>query len=162
MTKASFPASVLAVALALTACVSINASVIERPAVDGVVLLNGTNLALAALPRIEATATVHGQTHVFNGPALIDVAALAANIQQPVRGSDLGVVVVVIARDGYVAAFGVGELDAATSGRTILLADQVDGRPLPDSDGPWRVVVAGDTRGARMVRMVERIEVIQP
>ena len=117
---------------------------------------------LSGLPRLAVQATIHGETHTYEGPALIDVAAAITPFEQPVRGAALGTVVTVTARDGYRVSFGLAELDAATTGRAIILADTVDGSLIGAEDGPYRVIVEGDLRGARQARMVERIEVIQP
>jgi DMSO/TMAO reductase YedYZ molybdopterin-dependent catalytic subunit len=35
----------------------------------------------------------------------------------------------------------------------------MDGKPVPDAEGPLRLVVDGDLRPARSARMVEKIEV---
>ncbi|WP_191908757.1 hypothetical protein [Larkinella humicola] len=41
----------------------------------------------------------------------------------------------------------------------ILLADSVDGTPLPAGVGPYRVVVPGEKKPARWVRGVKSIEI---
>lgn len=63
-------------------------------------------------------------------------------------------------RDYYDIVFALAEFDDAFNGRTILLADLQDGKPLPDALGPLRLVVPGDRRVARWARMVTSLEVI--
>ena len=43
----------------------------------------------------------------------------------------------------------------------VILADKTDGAPMPDGLGPYRLVVEGDQRGARLARMVVSIELRQ-
>jgi DMSO/TMAO reductase YedYZ molybdopterin-dependent catalytic subunit len=57
--------------------------------------------------------------------------------------------------------FSIGELDPALSRSEILVADTVDGGPLTAAQGPLRLVVPKDTRGARGVRMLQRLDVVR-
>jgi DMSO/TMAO reductase YedYZ molybdopterin-dependent catalytic subunit len=43
---------------------------------------------------------------------------------------------------------------------TNTLADTADGKPLPERQGPLRIVVPQEKKGARWIRMVESIEVV--
>jgi DMSO/TMAO reductase YedYZ molybdopterin-dependent catalytic subunit len=56
--------------------------------------------------------------------------------------------------------FALAEFDPAFSDRSIILAEQQDGQPLPDNAAPFRVVVPGDSHPARWIRQVKSIEVI--
>jgi DMSO/TMAO reductase YedYZ molybdopterin-dependent catalytic subunit len=40
---------------------------------------------------------------------------------------------------------------------SLLVADKCDGQPLAAADGPLRLVVEGETRGARSVRQLTGI-----
>jgi DMSO/TMAO reductase YedYZ molybdopterin-dependent catalytic subunit len=51
----------------------------------------------------------------------------------------------------------MAEIDPAFEGKQILLADQVNGQPMPA--GEIRLVVPGDRRGGRSVRDVVRIDI---
>ena len=53
------------------------------------------------------------------------------------------------------------EIDPAFTDSRILLADAADGSPLPATQGPFRLVVPNEKKGARSIRMLERIEVIR-
>jgi hypothetical protein len=114
---------------------------------------------IAALPRVSVTATIHGATHTFEGPPLT---ALLARIGAPsgdqLRGPALRHVVLVRARDGYMVALSLGETDAAFRTTGMVLADRIDGAPIEEADGPFRLIVEGDLRAARSVRMVDAIE----
>ncbi|WP_254448541.1 hypothetical protein [Spirosoma rhododendri] len=63
------------------------------------------------------------------------------------------------AADGYEVVFALAELDPDFSTRTILLADSVDGAPLADGMGPYRVVVPGEKKPARWIRQVTEMAV---
>lgn len=130
---------------------------------------------LHALPRVTVTQRAHGQAHRYAGVPLAavlraagawpagDAGAGTTGERGNLRGAALAQVVVVSARDGYRAAFALAELDSATvataPGGPVILADQMDGTPLPAADGPFRVVAPGDLRPARSVRQVTGIAV---
>jgi hypothetical protein len=52
-------------------------------------------------------------------------------------------------------------MDAAFTDSAVLLADRAKGQPLSDTQVPFRIVVAGDKKPARSLRMLERIDVVQ-
>ena len=64
------------------------------------------------------------------------------------------------ASDGYRVVFSVGELDPDLTAREIIVADTVDGKPLFGYQGPFRMLAPKDSRGARSVRMLEKLEVV--
>ena len=116
---------------------------------------------LDSLVRDTVTAAFHGRSpRTYVG---IDVARLLAHHgleARGLRGRELARYVVFEADDGYRVVFGSGELDSSVTGRAVLLAREVDGGPLPPEEGVWRVVVPGDERGARWMRQVRRIRVV--
>ena len=65
------------------------------------------------------------------------------------------------AKDGYAVVFSLPELDSAFTSNDIIIADTVDGQPLFDYQGPFRIVAPRDKRGARSIRMVQRLEVVR-
>ena len=67
--------------------------------------------------------------------------------------------VLVKARDGYAAVFALPEFDLGFTDRVIVLADQRDGHPLGNVEGPLRIIVPGEKRHARWVRQVIDIEI---
>jgi DMSO/TMAO reductase YedYZ molybdopterin-dependent catalytic subunit len=77
------------------------------------------------------------------------------------RGKALTNYLLVEAKDGYQVVFSVAEVDPAFTDSEMLLADKADGKPLVGSQGPFRLVVAKDKPGARSVRMLTKIEVVQ-
>jgi DMSO/TMAO reductase YedYZ molybdopterin-dependent catalytic subunit len=41
-----------------------------------------------------------------------------------------------------------------------MLADKVNGKPLPETQGPLRIVAPHDKKPARSLRMLQRIDVV--
>jgi DMSO/TMAO reductase YedYZ molybdopterin-dependent catalytic subunit len=114
---------------------------------------------IAALPHVTLTLTVEGKTATYKGVPLTDILAkVGAPSGKALKGPELRDVVLVEAKDGYAVALALAETDALVRKDQILLADASDGAPLPDGLGPYRLVVEGDQRGARLARMVTQIE----
>jgi hypothetical protein len=63
--------------------------------------------------------------------------------------------------DGYRVLFSLMEFDAAFNDQVVLVADHRDGKLLDTREGPLRLIVAGDKRGARWVRGVIAFEVVR-
>lgn len=45
--------------------------------------------------------------------------------------------------------FSLAELDPDFGNKTVILADRVDGKPLPEGKGPFRLIVPDDKALAR-------------
>lgn len=117
---------------------------------------------IEGLPIREVTLTHHGETLVCTGPLLTDVLArLGAPAKGDVRGAALLTTVVVEARDGYRVAFTLGELDPLLGRASVVLTNRCNGALLGDSDGPFRLAVEGDQRGARSVRQVASLKLVE-
>jgi DMSO/TMAO reductase YedYZ molybdopterin-dependent catalytic subunit len=65
------------------------------------------------------------------------------------------------ARDGYRVAFSLVELDSTIASSEVFIAFQRDGKPLPAEMGPFRLIVPTDKRGARWIRQLSRITLIE-
>jgi hypothetical protein len=76
------------------------------------------------------------------------------------RGEWMRAFVVVEATDDYRAIFALPELDPGFTDRVVILADTRDGHPLEKYKGPFQVVVPGEKRQARWVRMVKEIRLV--
>jgi hypothetical protein len=110
----------------------------------------------AGIARVSVEAVDHdGKKAAFSGWPLGEVLALTGVPRgKDFRGPALATVVTASARDGYRVAFALAELEPSVTGKVVLLADVRDGKPLSDSEGPWRVVVPGEKRPARWIRQV--------
>ncbi|MBK9976412.1 MAG: hypothetical protein IPP20_00535 [Gemmatimonadetes bacterium] len=69
--------------------------------------------------------------------------------------------VLAAASDGYQVLFSLGELDPEITDGQYLVADAADGKPLFGEMGAFRLVVPGDKRGARSIRMLASVTVVQ-
>lgn len=114
---------------------------------------------LRALPRDTLRSTMHHGEGLFRGPSIKDVFKLAGVSLDSVRGPRLAHYALFEASDGYRVVMGLSELSEDISGRHILLANEVDGNPLPPKAGPWQLVVPGDGHAARWIRQVVTISV---
>jgi DMSO/TMAO reductase YedYZ molybdopterin-dependent catalytic subunit len=158
--------SLALVALALTCALAFARDAAVAPGVDiGGERVTATHLSLADIakivPRAEVHASVHGTAAVWSGVPLIDLLRTAgAPTGDALRGPALALYVRVMAADGYRAVFALAELDPGTGHANVLLADQRDGKPIDDKEGPLRLIVAGDARPARWVRQVIAIDLL--
>lgn len=125
------------------------------------VRIDVTPALLEGLPRQQVTLKHHDDTLQCEGPRLVDVLARSGlPAGDSVRGPALRQGVVARARDGYGVLFSLGELDARLGNATVILADVCNGKALTDDDGPFRLAVPGDSRGARSVRQLIALEIV--
>lgn len=116
--------------------------------------------ALAAMPHIPATLNDHGTMVSFEGVPLRALATLAGAPEgAAVRGQHLATTLLITASDGYRVALSLGEIEPTLGKAKVVLADRQDGKPLDAKQGPFRLVVEGDSRPARSARNVVAIEV---
>ncbi len=116
---------------------------------------------LASLPRASVAIPGHeGTDRQFTGIPLRAVLERAGLDTAEVHGPDLARTLLIEARDGYRVAFGLADLDSATTGRALLLAFAENGEPLGERQGPWQLVVPGDLHARRSVRQVATIRML--
>ena len=115
---------------------------------------------LKALPRAKATFTAHGKSITYEG-ALLNAALKQAGVVSGDRlmGRYLNQVVVAKGSDGFTATYSLGETDPIYRTNPVIVADSKDGQPLDAKEGPYRLVVDGDLRPGRSVRMLASVEV---
>lgn len=116
---------------------------------------------LQALERTELTAKDRdGKEHRYAGVLLTTVLRKAGvTLGGELRGENLSKYVIAKAGDGYEVLFSLAEVDAEFSGRTILVADSVDGAPLAQGVGPFRLVIPDEKRPARWIRELKSLEI---
>jgi DMSO/TMAO reductase YedYZ molybdopterin-dependent catalytic subunit len=121
-----------------------------------------TPAELKTLPRKTVTLQEDGRPVSYEGVLVGELLKRAgAAAGSDLRGGAVAVYVVATGNDGYQAVYSVAELDAVFTNSEIIVADSVDGKPLFDYQGPFRLVAPKDTRGARSVRMLEKLEVVR-
>lgn len=120
-----------------------------------------TAAELAALPSVTLSVsfkTDRGTMQArFTGPLLWTILANAHAVDPQKPRGQVRQVVTVTGADGYAAAFAAGEISPAFEGKTVILAEQMNGKTL--SPAHLRLVVPGDKYGGRSVRDVVGITV---
>jgi hypothetical protein len=117
--------------------------------------------AFAGLPRKSVRAKGHDGTEAeYDGVPLAAVLAHGkVTLGEKLRGPLMANYLLVEAADGYKAVFALQEIDPASSDKAILLADRRDGKPLDEKHGPYQIIVPGEKRQSRWVRMVRALKV---
>ena len=157
--------------LALTAAVGVRAA--QAPAATTATLTIagdvGKTLALSSdelksMPRSRVEVkTEDGTTNIYEGVFVGELLKRAgAPVGAELRGNAVASYIVASASDGYQVVFSLAELDPAFTSNDIMVADTVDGKPLFAYQGAFRIVAPKDLRGARSIRMLQRIEVVRP
>src|ERR1700761_1697450 len=148
----------------------INPLVLKAQTKSAVVKISGevtTPLTIgeADLQKFEQTKLVRkdkdGSDHTYSGVVLASLLQKAgAALGKDLRGKNLAKYVLIDAADGYQVVFALAELDKDFTDRTIILADQMDGKPLPAADGPFRIIVQDEKKPARCIKQVTSIQVM--
>jgi hypothetical protein len=118
---------------------------------------------LKSLPRgrVEVK-TEDGTANVYEGVFLGELLKRAGvPLGAELRGNAVATYVVASATDGYQVVFALPELDPAFTSNDIMVADTIDGKPLSDYQGSWRIVAPKDKRGSRSIRLLHKIEVVR-
>jgi DMSO/TMAO reductase YedYZ molybdopterin-dependent catalytic subunit len=100
------------------------------------------------------------RTEVYEGvplEALLQKAGVPQGEQ--IRGAAMATYVLVEAADDYHVIFSLAELDFSFLDSEVLMADTMDGAPLPSDQGPFKLVAPHEKRPARWMKMVKSITV---
>ncbi len=102
-----------------------------------------------------------GKDHTYTGVILSDILQKAGVPSgKDLRGKNLTKYVLIGASDGYEVVFALAELDKDFTDRVIILADTVDGKPLPAGEGPFRIIVQDEKKPARCIKMITGIKIL--
>lgn len=130
---------------------------------DGIQPLEFTKADLTKMPRLslDVSDPHSGENRHYEGVRLSDLLAKAAvPLGDKLKGKALATYVLAQATDGYAVVFSLAELDPAVNDNRIIVADTMDGKQLDQQQGPFRVVVPGEKRPARWIRMVILLKVL--
>jgi len=117
---------------------------------------------LAGMPRATVKTNSAGVENVYEGVWIHEILKRAGAPQgTSLRGKALAGYVLAEAQDGYQVVFSLGELDPGFIDNEILLVDTANGKPLPSTQGPFRLIVPKDKPGARSIRMLTKLDVVQ-
>jgi DMSO/TMAO reductase YedYZ molybdopterin-dependent catalytic subunit len=114
---------------------------------------------LAKMTRVTASANDHeGKAHSYSGVAIaeiLDSAGVTTGAQ--LRGKNLAKYMLVRCADGYEVVFSLAELDNNFTDKVVILSDTMDGKPLPEGKGPFKLIVPGEKKPARSCFQVTSI-----
>ena len=119
---------------------------------------------LKKMPR--KTLTVRNEhdakSEVYEGVLVQDLLGKAGMPQgESLRGAALASYVVFEADDGYRVVFSIAELDSGIEDSDVMVADTLNGAPIPPKQGPFRLIAPREKRPARWVRMLKSITVVK-
>lgn len=99
------------------------------------------------------TATIKdrdGNDHLYKGVPIQDILDRSGvTTGKQLRGENLSKYLLVRCADGYELVFSLAELDSSFTDRVVILADELEGKPLPAGKGPFRLIVPGEKKPAR-------------
>jgi DMSO/TMAO reductase YedYZ molybdopterin-dependent catalytic subunit len=103
------------------------------------------------------------KTETYEGVPLEDLLQKAGVPHgEQLRGPAMATYVIFEAEDGYRVVFSLAELDSGILDSEVLVADTLDGAPMPAKVGPFRLVAPHEKRPARWIRMLKSITVVTP
>jgi hypothetical protein len=116
---------------------------------------------IGSLPHTTVKVSGPDGTKVFSG-VLVATVLKKANVGsgQALKGKRLASCLIVEAADGYRVVIALPELDPKFTDKQILLADERDGKPLDDKEGPYRIIIPDEKRMARWVRQVKTLKIV--
>lgn len=109
--------------------------------------------------------TVHrldkeGQENSFTGTPLTEILShCKVTTGSELRGENLSKYVLIKCADGYEVLFSLAELDEEFTNQVIILARLKNGEPLPQGEGPFRVILPNDKIPARCAFQVTELVV---
>lgn len=102
------------------------------------------------------------KTEVYEGVLVEDLLKKAGVPQgESLRGQAMATYVLVVAADNYRVVFAIEEFNSSFMESEIILADTMDGAPIPGALGPFRLVAPHEKRPARWVEMVKSLAVVR-
>jgi DMSO/TMAO reductase YedYZ molybdopterin-dependent catalytic subunit len=119
---------------------------------------------LRKMPR-QVVAVTDPHTNVRHQYEGVPLSSLLSQVGTPsgeaLKGDEVRDYVEAAATDNYKAIFTLVELDSMFQDNKVIVADTMDGKPLPSDHGPLQLVVPQDRRHARWVRMLTTVNVRQ-
>jgi DMSO/TMAO reductase YedYZ molybdopterin-dependent catalytic subunit len=101
-----------------------------------------------------------GKDHKYSGVLLSAILQkVGVTMGKDLKGENLTKYATVEASDGYQVVFALAELDKDFTDRQIILATQIDGKPLAPTEGPFRIIVQDEKKPARCIKQVTGIKI---
>jgi len=97
---------------------------------------------------------------IYEGVAVRELLRRAGIPQNDkLRGAAMTMYVVAEASDGYRVVYSLAELDSDFQDSEVMVADILNGSPLGEKQGPFKMVAPHDKRPARWIRMLRSLNV---
>ncbi len=152
----------------LTACLLAGGPLLHAQTPAGTLAVSGpgqqTTFSLAALKALhhETVTVTNGHTHAqetYAGVPLIDLLEkVGAPEPSALKGPALSEYVLAIGSDNYRAVLSLAEAEPGFHPGAVLVADTLNGKPLDTKEGPLKLIVEQDTRPARWVHNLAKVE----
>lgn len=163
--------TLLAVALAVTlssaqqptATAQNTSSAVLRVAGNVATPLSISESDLKALPRKTLKVLNHHENkeETYEGVAVQELLRRAGVPQnEKLRGSAMATYVLAEAADGYSVLYSLAELDSDFQDSEVIVADTMNGSPLGEKQGSFKMVAPHDKRPARWIRMLKSLTVV--
>jgi DMSO/TMAO reductase YedYZ molybdopterin-dependent catalytic subunit len=126
--------------------------------------LDLTAADLKAMPRktLHVDNAHSKKSEVYEGVLVEDLLQKAGVPQgEQLRGQAMATYVLVEAADNYRVVFSLAEFNSSFQESEIIVADTMDGAPIPGALGPFRLVAPHEKRPARWVEMVKSLTVVR-
>jgi len=120
---------------------------------------------LKSLPHITISVkNVHTDAQeTYSGVRVADLfAKLGTSLGKEMRGKAMANYVLAVGSDGYKVIFSIAEIDPEFHPGEIIVADEMNGKPLDANSGPFKLVATEDKRPARWVRNLVSLELKSP
>lgn len=118
---------------------------------------------LKSLPRktVKVLNQHENQEETYEGVAVQELLSRAgAPHNEKLRGPAMAMCVLAEASDGYRVVYALAELDSDFQDSEVIVADTMNGSPLGDKQGPFKMIAPHDKRPARWVRMLKSLTVV--
>jgi hypothetical protein len=119
--------------------------------------------ALKTLPRrtLKVVNPHDKQEETYEGVAVQELLRRAGVPQNDkLRGAAMVTYVLAEAADGYSVLYSLAELDSDFQDSDVIVADTMNGAPLGEKQGPFKMVAPHDKRPARWIRMLKSLTVV--
>jgi hypothetical protein len=130
---------------------------------EGILPITITKPMFADMKQVVVMAKAHDEkVHRYSGVTIaeiLDKAGVALGDSSQLK--TVTSYILVTAADGYRAIYTLAEIDPLFAGRSIIIANREDKKPLAAEDGLFQVIVPGEKKHGRWVRQVIGIQIVQ-
>ncbi len=123
--------------------------------------LSASDLKKMARQTLKVVNPHEKKEETYEGVAVQDLLRRAGVPQnEKLRGAWMATYVVGEASDGYRVVYSLAELDSDFQDSNVIVADTLNGSPLGEKQGPFKMVAPHDKRPARWIRMLKSLTVL--